>query len=210
MIDVAYVHPEWSRNDPSLAYFEGSFLGRYDGLIQFRLNPLGSFCIGQSDRYEQATPEVGSRFAVLPNLSIILRGQQAPSFDEKIWLEVHTEVETENVWRLSLNKISFAIMNGEDAESARQFLASRDDQPLPERVEGFLRATERRARALIPRGMALLIECVDADLATRLAADERTAKLCLPAGERSLAVKAGAENAFRRAVRALGYGMAKV
>ena len=49
--------------------------------------------------------------------------------------------------------------------------------------------------------------CADADIATRLATDARTAGLCLRAGERHLVVRTKSEAAFRKAVRTLGYGM---
>ena len=94
-------------------------------------------------------------------------------------------------------------------DDLREFLAARDEQPLPETVEGFLRDVERRARALNSRGTAVLFECADEEVAGRLAADDRTAKLCLHAGERILVVRTNAEDAFRKAVRALGYGMSQ-
>ena len=53
----------------------------------------------------------------------------------------------------------------------------------------------------------MLIECADVEVAARLATDERTAKLCLRAGERHLVVRTKSEGAFRKAVRELGYGM---
>ena len=100
-----------------------------------------------------------------------------------------------------------AIESGHPANELRDFLTARDDQPLPETVEGFLRDTLRRARALMPQGTALLIECADADLAMLLASHASTAKLCLRAGERHLAVKAKSEDTFRKAVHKMGYGM---
>ena len=53
----------------------------------------------------------------------------------------------------------------------------------------------------------MLIECADVEVAARLATDDRTAKLCLRAGERHLVVRTKSEGAFRKAVRELGYGM---
>ena len=55
--------------------------------------------------------------------------------------------------------------------------------------------------------LELLIECADAALAERLAAHERTAKLCRRIGERGLVVDIEAEAKFRKAIRELGYGM---
>ena len=63
------------------------------------------------------------------------------------------------------------------------------------------------ARALRIQGNALLIDCADAEVATRLATDKRSSRLCLRAGERLLAVPTESEAAFRKAARAMGYGM---
>ena len=51
----------------------------------------------------------------------------------------------------------------------RAFPAARDDQALPETVEGLLRKVERGARALRARGPALSIECADEDVAAGIA-----------------------------------------
>ena len=91
-----------------------------------------------------------------------------------------------------------------------EFLQARDEQPLPETVEGFIVTTERRARALKNTGSALLIECADAEIAGMIASHERTKKLCLRAGERHLVVKVDVEEQFRKAVHLLGYGMPRV
>ena len=111
------------------------------------------------------------------------------------------------MWRLDHSRTVQAVEGGHQVAELRAFLTSRDDQDLPETVEGFLRNTEQRARALKQQGNALLIECADADLAALLATDPRTAKHCLRAGERNLVVPAESEHAFRNAIHALGYGM---
>ena len=127
--------------------------------------------------------------------------------DERLALETWADAESDGVWRLGRERILTAVESGHDADDLRKFLVARDDQPLPETVEGFLRDAERGARALRTQGMALLIECADADIAARLAADARTAKLRLRAGERHLVVRTKSEAAFRKAVRTLDYGM---
>ena len=127
--------------------------------------------------------------------------------DEALLLETYAHREAADVWRLDGTKLLLAIENGHDIGELREFIAARDDQELPEPVEGFLRNTERDARALAPRGTASLFECTDADIAARLAQDRTTGKLCLLAGERHLAVPAKSEKAFRKAVHGMGYGM---
>ena len=212
LIDVAYRAPAGARPDYSHMWGADDlvFLSRYDGLRYFRLNALGAFCLGLAKTYEPSAPQAGTAaLTVLPNLRLVVRkGVLSP--DERLLLETWAVAESETAWRLDGDKVRSAIESGRELRELRELLSARDDQPLPERVEGFLHTTERRTRALIPRGPALLIECADADLAARLATDGRTARLCLRAGERFLVVKAGSDDAFRKAVRALGYGMPKV
>ena len=208
LIDVACSDPRGAREDYRDLWGTDDlkFLSRYDGLQYFRLNPLGAFCLGLAESYEPAAPQARASLAVFPNLR--LEVTEAPlSPEERLLLETYATAESETAWRLDRDKTLSAIESGHPASDLRDFLTSRDDQPLPEMVEGFLRTTERRARALTPRGAALLIECADADLAAMLATHERTAKLCLRTGERHLTVRAGSEDTFRKVIRALGYGM---
>ena len=50
-----------------------------------------------------------------------------------------------------------------------------------------------------------MVECADPDVASRLAQDKKTKRLCTIASDRHLVVPAGSEAAFGRAVRAMGY-----
>ena len=207
MIDVAYTHPDGARPDftknggaDDLAY-----LSRYDGLRYFRLNPLGAYCLGEVDAYEPTLPPPAVRLIVFPDLRMRVEGT-LPSH-EHLLLETVANPESDDAWRLDPGRILAAMENGYKLKELREFLSARDDQPLPETVEGFLRNLERGEHALKSRDAALLIECADKDVAARLAADRKTAPLCLPAGERHVVVRAKDEKRFRKAVHGLGYGM---
>ena len=207
LIDVAYTDPGNARPDFTdmwgADYLE--YLSRYDGLHYFRLNPLGAYCLGLADVYEPSVPPARAGLTVYPGLW--LEATAALSPDERMLLETYANEEADGVWRLDGDKALSAVESGHDPEAFRQFLAARDDQPLPETVDGFLRDAERGARALRMQGTALLVECADAKIAARLATDARTCRLCLRAGERQLVVRTASEKAFRKAARALGYGM---
>ena len=207
VIDVAYTDPRAAR--PDFAHMWGAddlaYLSRYDGLQYFRLNPLGAYCLGLADVYEPTVPPARAALTVYPGLW--LQATAALSPDERMLLEAYANEEEDGVWRLDGDKALSAVESGHDPEAFRQFLAARDDQPLPETVDGFLRGAERGARALRMQGTALLVECADAKIAARLAADARTSRLCQRAGERQLVVRTASETAFRKAARALGYGM---
>ena len=181
------------------------YLSRYDGLHHFRLNALGAYCLGIAEAYEASTPSSRAALTLYPDLSIHADTPLSP--DERTLLETYAAVEADGVWRLDLDRALAAIEVGHDPDELRAFLAARDDQPLPETVDGFLQAAKRGARALKMRGAAMLIDCADAEIAARLTTDKRTARLCLRAGERLLAVPTASEAAFRKAARAMGYGM---
>ncbi|MDE0716051.1 MAG: hypothetical protein OXI10_14480 [Gammaproteobacteria bacterium] len=207
MVDVAYTRPEDAPADFLGLWASESldFLSRYDGLAYFRLNPLGAYCLGIEGKYEPGTPPECTPLKVFPDLRLCADGTMSPA--ERLALETWSNTEADGVWRLDPAKALVAIEGGHDAESLRDFLTERDDQPLPEKVEGFLRRAQRGGAALRECGRALLVECASEEIAARLAADERVSKLCMPAGKRHLAVKKKSEEAFRKAVRELGYGM---
>jgi hypothetical protein len=211
LIDVAYIDPHnarlnfrdlWGADDLD-------FLSRYDGLLYFRLNPLGAFCMGITADYIPSALEARGALTVMPNLQIQSTGD-ALSPDECLLLDTYAERESDDVWRLSRDKALAAVENGHHIAELQAFLALRDKQPLPDTVESFIITTDRQAKALIHKGMALLIECANAEVAEQVARHDITKALCQRAGERYLVVQANAEESFRKALHMLGYGMPKV
>jgi len=211
MIDLAYAEPWeapcdfgdlWGTDDMS-------FLSRYDGLLWFRLNPLGNFCLGLTDNYQPESLEAKATLAVLPSLQVkVVAG--ALSTEEALFLEAWAGQEGEGLWRLDRGKILGAVENGRPVTELLDFLEARDAQGLPDIVEGFLATTGRNAAALKNTGPVLLIECADAAIAELIAAHGQTQSLCQRAGPRHLTVKIDSEERFRNAVNGLGYGMPKV
>ena len=207
MIDVAITPPALARDDFS-GYWgtdELDYLSRYDGLWHFRLNPLGAYCLELADQYEPSIPFSQGAVTVFPDRRVRTVGEL--SFDEKLLLDLYAKAESEDTWRLDGDKVLSALESGHDLAELRDFLEQRDDQPLPDMVEGFFRRMERNAVALKSHGDALLVECADEEVVARMLGDKRTAKLCMPAGERHLVVPAKAVARFRKAVRGLGFGI---
>lgn len=211
LLDVAYVNPRQARRDFKQMWGieDLDFLSRYDGLMYFRLNPFGAYCLGLVDSYTPSAIAAKASLTVLPSLQVNVSG--APlSLDEALLLETWAEKETESSWRLDRDKMLTALERGGNLAELREFLAARDEQELPDTVIAVFNTTERNARALRQKGAALLIECADAELAELLATHERTKKLCLRAGEKHIVVKETDEVAFRKAAHVLGYGMPHV
>ena len=208
VVDVAYTDPRNARLDFTRldATDELDFLSRYDGLRYFRLTALGAWCLGRTESYQPRPPAARASITVFPDLRLQVQGADLTQ-DEALLLETYARQEAEDVWRLDRDKTLTVLESGGRVDELREFLTTRDEQPLPETVEGFLDTTARRSQALVAQGAALLIECADAALAEQLATHERTAKLCRRTGERGLVVRTEAEGRFRKAIRELGYGM---
>jgi hypothetical protein len=211
VIDVAYIPPEeadcdyhdlWGADDLA-------FLSRYDGLLYFRLNPLGAYCLGISSQYVPRKIQARAKVSVLPSLQISVL-EEALSPESALLLDTYAEQESPSVWRLARNKALAAVEEGHQIAELREFLQSCDEQPLPETVEAFISNTERQARALRSMGMALLIECANEDIAEAVAKHRCTKHLCQRAGAKNLVVLASAEEQFRKALNILGYGMPKI
>ena len=207
LVDVAFTAPANARLDwvSRWGADDLAFLSRYDGLEFFRVNSLGAYCLGRAARYEPLKLPAPSALTILPDRRIRASAAVLPA--ERLLLETYAVAEAEGVWRLDLDRALTALEQGHEPAEFRKFLVARDDQPLPEKVEGFLRLIERGMHALKPAVNALLIECADAEIADRIAGNPQAAKYCLRAGPRGLSVPVRSERKFRKAVHALGYAL---
>lgn len=211
IVDVAYDSPVDARDDfGDLWGTDGlMFLSRYDGLREFRLTPLGAYCLGITAEYTPTpvTPSTPitttTSFTVLPSLRVIVKGDI--SVDELTMLELFAERAAPSEWSLSTVRALRAIETGHDSQAFAEFLQSRDEQPLPDTVSKFFIDAVTRAVAVKDRGEARLIECADATLAETIASAEATKAFCLRADDRYLVVSSKHEQSFRKGLEKLGY-----
>jgi hypothetical protein len=209
IVDVAYIDPVGARNDFRKLWGVDNleFLSRYDGLVYFRLTSLGAYCMGMNSDYVPAQIQASATFSVLPSLHVnIVKGHL--SLEEGLTLATWATKETDGSWRLDQQKSLAAIEKGHDIAELRAFLQAREDQPLPETVESFIKTCQKQGKALKIAGTALLIDCDSAATAAMIATHKETAGLCLRLGDRQLVVQLGQEEKFRMLIRVLGFGMA--
>lgn len=209
MIDVALIPPAGARSDFHALWGsdELPFFSRYDGLMYFRLTPLGAYCLGVESDYRPAPVEARPVLRVLTNLEIVAAGSDLENSD-RLALDAYATAVSDFVWRLETGKLLAAIEAGRHVEEIREFLVARSGEALPDTVTRLLDDVAERTTKVRDRGLARLIECADPALAALIAHDARTRKHCMRAGERHLVVAASSEAVFRRALRDAGYLLA--
>ena len=205
VIDAALIPPAgarcnyrklWDTDNP--VYFS-----RYDGLMYLRITALGAYFLGIEYEYRPAPMERKPVLRILPNLEITAIGAELERAD-RIALDTYALSVSDLVWQLNQSKLLTAIQEGRPIAEVREFLDARSIGTIPDTVIRFLDDIEQRAAKLQDRGPARLIECSDAALTVLIAADSRTRKHCIPAGEHHLVVPSSSEGAFKRALLKLG------
>jgi hypothetical protein len=208
LIDLAIIPPQAGPEDYQQLSGTSNlpFLSRYDGLLFFRINALGEFCLGKTDSYAKQKQGSAS-LSIMPNMRINLASGKLGIADELL-LECFTDTLSENTWELSQEKSLVACENGQRVSELKQLLQSLDDQELPEQVETFLKKLEKNAKAVQPIGSAMLFDCFDKEVAVEIANHSLTKKLCQLTNQNQLVVKTAEESKFRKAIHAIGYGTA--
>ncbi len=206
LIDVAYIPPAGARPDYHELWGtdDMAFFSRYDGLLYFRINGLGAYCVGSAESYAPAPMEVKPALRVLPNLEVVAIGAELEHGD-RLALDCYAERTSDVVWKLEAAKLLLATEEGRTIAEIREFLSARSGAPLPEAVMRLLDDVADRSARIHDHGLARLLECAEPALAALIANDSRTRRHCMRAGERHLAVPAASEAAFRRGLRELGY-----
>jgi hypothetical protein len=206
ILDVALIPPEGARHNYGSLWGTGDlvYFSRYDGLMYFRITPLGAYCLGADSAYQPAPVEVRPVLRVLPNLEVAAIGAEIEQGD-RLALDAYATRVSDLVWRLDAGKLLAAIEEGRPVDEIREFLSARSGAAIPDTVSRILEDVADRSARVYDRGLARLVECADAALAALIANDSRTRKHCMRAGERHLAVPSSSEAAFKRTLREVGY-----
>ena len=206
LIDVEYADPVGARDDyhDNWGADDLDYISRYDGLLALRLNALGGYALGLTDRYEPADRDgAAGSLTVLANRDIVATTDLAPA--DRLLLSAYTRQTSERVWTLDTGTLLAAIDSGRRVEELVSFLSAASRHELPATVTAAIADAAARAQQLTDRGVCRIVECADPALATLIARDRRAGPRCTQLGDRYLAVHPDAEPDFRKAVRKLGY-----
>jgi len=180
------------------------YLSRYDGLLYFRINAFGAWCLGITKKYTPQATVQRIAMRLLPNLDVVAIDPPMRPGD-RIILDRVAEQRSDHVWAMTQAKILTAVESGFAVGQLREFLEARVEMPLPQTASVFLDDLQRQTTMLRDLGAACWIECVDSTTAMLLANDRKLRKLCELSGANRLVFLAKDETAVRRVLRELGY-----
>jgi hypothetical protein len=209
LIDVALIPPAGARHDYRSLWGtdELPYFSRYDGLMFFRINALGAYCLDMSAAYTPAPIEMKRVLRVLPNLEIVAIRDELEQGD-RLALDTYAVNVSDLVWRLDASMLLSAVEQGRSVDEIREYLEARSGAPLPDTVVQLLEDSAGRCKRVHDRGMARIVECDEPSLAALVANDPRTRNYCMRAGDRHLVVPSSSESAFKRNLLEVGYLLA--
>lgn len=205
MIDVVYLPPYGIRNDyrDMWGADELYFFSRYDGLLFFRINPLGSYCLENSEDYQAPKQDSSPLLRTNDSLNLTLQRNATPS--EKMLLDQYLQVESDETYRLDQDHLLQAIEQGGDLKVFMAFLQGVSKQPLSKSIQDVIAVIEERCNAFTDAGNARLLNCSSVALAKMLASDPNTGKHCFYGSNKVLVIPEKSANAFQKAAKKLGY-----
>lgn len=222
LIEIAYTRPEETPHDFGDLYGLDSepFVSRYDGLLGFRLTPLGAYALGLAQEYRPSSPPAGAAgeqpaLALLANLELVVTDARRCTPNDRVFLERIGAPRSEDVYRLSRERILETVENGLSLEQIGQFLASRTgraEEEFPQPVRVFFDDLRKRLGALREAGRMLVLTGDDPLLLTELANTTQLraiARLAQVGDETVLLVPEAQEAQARRQLKKLGYAPAK-
>lgn len=206
LLDVAFTDPAGARRD--FGHIWGAddlaYLSRYDGLTAVRVNGLGAYVLGITDRPPVA-PAPTAALKVLSNHEVVAVGDLSPG--EAMTLSAFAERTAERTWLLSMASLLAGMGGGRSLDELHRLLDRASQGPVPETVTRLLGDAAARGSALSDRGVVRLVECADPPTAALVARDPQTGAYCRLLGDRHLAVPAEHDAAFRDALVDLGYAL---
>ena len=198
VVDLAYVFPHylWPDFRHEWGTDEDAFTGRYDGLLYVKLNRLGAYCLGLTDKYEAAPVTVEKLFRVLPNHEIVLCGHETLPPSVSHMLESMAVQTSDLVWKIDRHAIIEYLGSGGPLSDLQTFLTAYAMDGVPHQITVFLADLATKAEACRSSEEALLIEMANEQSAAEIAGDARTSKLCQLVGAHSLVVRLRNMRAF--------------
>ncbi len=204
LIDVAYKKPQLARNDYTSCWGTDDlfFLCHCDGLQYVRINDLGAFVLGHTDEFTVKSDTTVSYSFEGKDIHFI--GDDAIPPGQALYLEKIAQRQEIDKWRLSSSSLLTAIKEGENLTEIKASLAATSSNGLNKEIEDLFQDVEQRSTAFVDVGKTMLIKC-SPELRKQALNHQKLSGLCMPAGEKHLAVLPGKEKQFTKALESIGF-----
>jgi len=205
VLDVVYLPPEDVELGYELYDDYHDYYSPYDGLLFFRINPLGAYLLGQAGEYAPSQPADAALFSIDPVLVLTLKDPDALTPNLRHQLGQFAVEQDRQYYRLDTQQILNALESGSDLEHIADFLAQWHEGPLPAQATDWLEEIQDNTRAFKSDGNALLLKARSQELIQLVAEDPVLGKFSKVLVGRTLVIPKSKEKAFRERLKELGY-----
>ena len=193
-LDLIYLPPEETEYD-----------SLYEGLIFFRINPLGAYLFGQAGEYEPPQPLDYPFFSIDSELVLSLEDSAALTPNLRQELGRFTVEQGDHRYRVDSGRVLDEVERGEDLRYVADFLERHHRGRLPEQVSRWLQELAANRGAFKKKGGALLVQVRSRELFESVVEDPILKRSARVLEGRTLLVPSSKEGSFRNRLKELGY-----
>ncbi len=206
-LDIIYTDYQMGTLSVEVYGYDEVCFSAYDGLLHFRITPLGAFLFGQADAYTPAGAADPALFSLSPAGRLTILQPQALTVAHQVQLEQIADPVGDG-YQLSAAKLLQALEASPTLETQRVFLEQRHRGPLPAEIVALFDRVEADSKALTIQAKSLTIRVRSAEIAQKVLDDPVAGKIARRLDDRTLIIPASRERAFRQALHQVGYGLA--
>jgi hypothetical protein len=204
-LDLLYLPPEETVPYPDL---RDAHYSPYDGLLYFRINPLGAYLLGQAGEYASPQPFDAPLFNIDPELVLTLKEPDVLTPNLLHQLHQLAVEQKPGRYRLDTRQVLNTLESGGDLEHITGFLNRRHEGLLPAQVTDWLAEIEDHGSAFQHNGDALFVKARSQELLRLVAEDPVLGKFSKTLEARTLIIPSSKEKTFRKRLKELGYLLA--
>lgn len=192
--------PHFSQYDP----YSDAHLTLFDGIYALRLTPLGAWVLGVSAEYSPPPREVFMSFKFLANGDVVCL--EEPDLRTKRVFDTFAHKTAAKIWRVDSASLLTAVNRGEDVQDLLEFF-EQTGQTIPGNIRVMMEQVITRSTTTTLLPAHHVVHVKDAILLQEIAHHNKAGKICTPVGPHHLIVPWARLEAFRKALRAMGYAL---
>jgi hypothetical protein len=188
LIDIAYISPIEAKVDwGSLWGAEGMyFLSRYDGLLYFSVNSLGSYCLGNIEKYTVKQDSTTININI-DGTGLITTNTALPPHEIITVLDTYTTKKSNSDWQITKATLLKALENGHSIFNFKKF-AEEKNITIPLKFSKLINDLEKKSDAVKLKDRVVVYELKSKLLKEEFLTDSYLSKICMNIGETLIGV----------------------